>query len=67
MAVAGRRGGRGGGRQSAEAPLCDRGASEVQRYRAYFFFFVAFFFATERHLLPLPHVSSTRGASQAGC
>ena len=24
--------------------------------RAYFFFFVAFFFATDRHLLPVPPV-----------
>ena len=37
-------------------------------YRAYFFFFVAFFFATERHLLPrAARVSHARGASLAGC
>ena len=56
----------GGVARSAEAPPCVRGASEVITYRAYFFFFVAFFFAI--------HVTSFRsgapragGASLAGC
>jgi hypothetical protein len=36
-------------------------------YRAYFFFFVAFFFAIDRHLLPFPRASVAHGASWAGC
>lgn len=32
-------------------------------YRAYFFFFVAFFFAIDRHLLPFPRTPVARGAS----